>query len=95
MADQYLLSSGQLLKMHGSIHMKGVGPSRTDLLGWRSLNAGSSLSTSSCDLGRSRRALLQFQGSGVELVVLAMFGYQLIVVAALDDSPMVQDHDHI
>ena len=39
--------------------------------------------------------LLEFHGSGVELVVLALLGDELIVGAALDDVAVVEHHDHV
>ena len=39
--------------------------------------------------------LIQFEGTGVKLVVGAAFGHELIMVAAFDDSAMVEDHDDV
>ena len=39
--------------------------------------------------------LLEFHGSGVELVVLALLGDELVVGAALDDVAVVEHHDHV
>ena len=37
-------------------------------------------------------ALFQLKCSGIELIVGAFFGYQLIVAAALDYAAVVKDH---
>ena len=42
-----------------------------------------------------RRALVEFEGAGVELVVGAVFSHELVVVAAFDDATVVHDHDDV
>ena len=37
--------------------------------------------------------LIQLKCSGIELVVLSVLGYQIIVVATLDNPTMLHDHD--
>ena len=39
--------------------------------------------------------LFKLKCSGVELIILALFGYQLIVASALDYPSVLKDHDNI
>ena len=40
-------------------------------------------------------ALFEFEGAGIELVVLALLGDEVIVGAAFDDAAMVKHHDNV
>ena len=49
--------------------------------------------------GRGQRAFLrrlfEFEGAGIQLIVLALLGDQLVVAAALDDAAVLKDDDDI
>ena len=42
-----------------------------------------------------RRALVEFEGAGVELVIGAAFCHELFVVATFDDAAVIHDHNNI
>lgn len=39
--------------------------------------------------------LIQLKRAGIKLIILALFGNELIMRAAFDDAAVVKDHDHV